>query len=74
MKLTKNKEIIGEKEGILINPESTKELSEGIIKLSGNPESRKELGKKSQEKVFENFTWNKIVNKILRITKDEIGK
>ncbi len=69
-----NEEIIGEKEGILINPGSTEDLSEGIIKLLRNPESRKELGKNLQEKVLENFTWDKIGYKILEVIKNEIEK
>ena len=69
-----NEEIIGEKEGILINPGSTEELSEGIITLLRNPETRKELGKNLQRKVLENFTWNKIGSKILEVIENEIEK
>jgi glycosyltransferase involved in cell wall biosynthesis len=69
-----NEEIISKKEGILINPGSIEELSKGIIKLSRNPELRKELGKNLQKKVLENFTWNKIGSKILKVIKNEIGK
>jgi len=61
-------------DGYLIPPGSVVELLEAIIKLAGNPALRNKLGINFQKKVLENYTWDKIGEKILEVIRNEIRK
>lgn len=47
--------VLDQKSGILINPNSTKELQESIIKLIENPKLRKKMGKAGREHVLSKY-------------------
>jgi len=55
--------------GILVKPESPKELSKAIIKLLKNEELRREMSKNGRKYVVENHSWKKITERIEEILK-----
>ena len=57
--------------GVLIQPEDTKALANAIIKLLNAPEDMKRMGIAGRKRVEENFTWEKRVEKIEKVYKNE---
>lgn len=65
-------EVVGDA-GILVEPKNPQALAEAIINLIENEELRKELGKKGRKRVEENFTWDKVAEKMIKIY-EEVAK
>lgn len=60
--------IIRDKEtGLLVKPEDVNSLVEAIDFLFSNPERAEEIGERAKKMVLENYTWEKAVQKIIRI-------
>ncbi len=57
-------EIISDKEGLLINPGDYNQLVEAMSYLIDNPEVRKRMGKEGRRKVVDNFTWDKVAERV----------
>jgi len=55
--------------GILVNPKNSKELSKAIIKILSNENLAKEFSKKARKRVEENFTIERVVEKLMKIYK-----
>ena len=53
--------------GILVRERTAKALSNALVELLANPEKRKQMGKAGQEYVRNNFTWDKIGEKVLQV-------
>ncbi|MFH0856535.1 MAG: glycosyltransferase family 4 protein [bacterium] len=53
--------------GILVNPESEKEISDAIIKLLSDSDLANKFGVQGRERVFRDFTWKKQIEKIKRL-------
>lgn len=55
--------------GLLVNPEKNKEISDAILRLLINKNFRMELGKHGRERVLKDFGWSEKVNKIFELLK-----
>jgi len=55
------------KAGLLVNPKSIGELTNGIEKLLNDGNMRKEFGKNGHEYVSRNHSWEKVVDQILEV-------
>lgn len=53
--------------GLLVNPEKNKEISDAIMRLLLNNNFRMKLGKYGREKVLKDFRWSEKVNKIYNL-------
>jgi phosphatidylinositol alpha-1,6-mannosyltransferase len=56
--------------GIVVNPESPKEIAAAVICLAQDENLRKKLGGQGRERVFKDFRWEDKVNKIYKIIND----
>lgn len=65
-------EVVGNA-GILVKPRNSKALAEAIIKLIEDKDLRDELCRIGRKRVEENFTWDKIAEKMLKIYEEVIG-
>lgn len=65
-------EVVGNA-GILVEPRNSEALREAIITLIEDAGLRKELGRKGRKRVEENFTWDKVASKMLRIYEEAVG-
>ncbi len=63
--------VLDNETGILINPESTGEIANAIIKLSKDENLRKKLGETGKKRAEEEFNWGKQVKKIYDIIKKD---
>jgi glycosyltransferase involved in cell wall biosynthesis len=54
--------------GILVPPDNPEALSEALIKLIENPDLRHKMGKRGREIAEKEFSWEKIAEKILKVT------
>ncbi|MFC1732665.1 glycosyltransferase family 4 protein, partial [candidate division KSB1 bacterium] len=59
--------VIDNKTGFLVKPKNEIKLAESIIKLMVNKKLREIMGKKGKERVEENFTWNIITKKFVKM-------
>jgi len=67
--------IIKHKEtGLLVKPKDINSLVEAIDYLLSNAKRRKKIGEAARKLVLENYTWEKIVRKIIRIYKEVLKK
>ena len=57
--------IIDGENGILVNPISMREITEGIVKLLKNKKIAEEMGNFGRARVLNEFSWNKLVNERL---------
>jgi glycosyltransferase involved in cell wall biosynthesis len=64
-------EVVGSA-GILVEPRNSEALADAIIKLIESRELREELGRKGRKRVEENFTWEKVVQKMIEVYKEVI--
>jgi glycosyltransferase involved in cell wall biosynthesis len=46
--------------GLIVEPGSLRDMSEAVSLLLGNPELRKQLGEKAQERVWAEFNWERL--------------
>jgi len=53
--------------GILVKPKDIDSLIEAIDFLLSNPEKAQEIGNQARKLVFENYTWAKAVQKIIKV-------
>lgn len=61
-----NSEVVRSGEtGLLVAPHSPAALAEAIMKLLRNPQLRKNLAAKARKMVEENFTWDRVCDRIL---------
>ena len=51
--------------GILVSPKSPKSLADAILKLLNDDNLRKEIGKAARTTVEENYSWDKITQKVI---------
>ena len=51
-------------DGLLVDPHSTGELSEAILRLIGDPELCRQFGRRGREKTLARFTWSKVTDAI----------
>lgn len=62
------------KSGLLVKPKDIDSLVKVIDFLLSNPESAKEAGKRARKLIFENYTWGKVVKKIIEVYNSIINK
>lgn len=55
--------------GLLVDPESTEEIKNAIIKLTRDKDLREKLGQQGRERAIKNFSWEKQAEKICKIIK-----
>jgi len=55
--------------GLLVNPESTKEITKAIIRLAHDKNLREKLGEQGRQRAIKEFSWEKQVKKIYNIIK-----
>jgi phosphatidylinositol alpha-1,6-mannosyltransferase len=53
------------KTGIVVDPESTDEIADAIIKLLKDDNLRWQMGEAARERATDEFTWEKQINKII---------
>lgn len=64
-------EVVRDKEtGLLVPPKDPKALADAIIKLLKDEELRRKMGEAGRKRVEEEFTWDRITKKIVRLYKD----
>ncbi|MEK7098253.1 MAG: glycosyltransferase family 4 protein, partial [Patescibacteria group bacterium] len=56
--------------GLLVDPENVKEISDAIMRLWINKNFRMKLGKHGRERVLKDFGWSEKVNKIYNLLKE----
>ncbi|MBC3757776.1 glycosyltransferase family 4 protein [Hyunsoonleella sp. SJ7] len=59
--------VSNEKEGLLVEPNDLESFSNSLLKLVENPDLREKLGENIKNKVFENFSEEKVVEHLLNI-------
>ncbi len=59
--------VINNETGLLVDPESTNEISEAIIKLLNNSELANNLGQTGRQRVINEFDWEKIGKRMKKI-------
>jgi len=64
--------ILHKKTGLIINPESSKEISKSVLYLIKNPEKAKVLGQNARKLVLNKLTWVKNVDQIEKVYKEEL--
>lgn len=64
--------ILHNKTGIIINPESSKEISNSVLYLIKNLKIAEKLGKNARKLVLEKLTWIKNVDAIEKVYKEEL--
>jgi glycosyltransferase involved in cell wall biosynthesis len=57
------------KNGFLIPPNDSKSLKEKITYFLDNPNEAEKMGRYARQKVLENFTWDKVAERCLKIYK-----
>lgn len=57
--------VIDNQNGILVNPNNVKELSDAVLKLLRDKKAAKEMGDFGRERVLNEFNWGKLVNEKL---------
>lgn len=57
--------VLNNQTGLTVDPESSSEISEAIIKLLKDENLRQNLGRAARERVLTEFTWEKQINKIV---------
>ena len=55
--------------GLLVNPESSEEISQAIVKLVADPNLRDDLGRQGKERAQTEFNWEKQLEKLLKLIK-----
>jgi phosphatidylinositol alpha-1,6-mannosyltransferase len=63
--------VLDNKTGLLVNPESTEEIANAIIKLSKDEDLRKKLGEAGKKRAEEEFDWGKQISRIYSIIKKD---
>ncbi len=53
--------------GLLVPPGNTMALAETLFELAQSPERRRKLGAAAREKVFAEFTWDRSLQRVLRL-------
>ncbi len=53
--------------GILVNPENIKEITDALVKILRNDELARDLGEFGYERAVNEFSWDKLVQKLMRI-------
>ena len=67
-------EVIDEgKTGLLVEYGDSDGLAKAIIRLLGDEQRRKEMGKAARERVRNNFTWPKIVDQLEKVYKEVLS-
>ncbi|MEM2338355.1 MAG: glycosyltransferase family 4 protein [Candidatus Bathyarchaeia archaeon] len=61
-----------EKIGFLVEPKNPKQLADAILKLANDEKLRKKFGEEGKKKAKENYDWNIIVEKYLKVYKQLI--
>lgn len=61
-----------ERDGLLFKPGSISDFSEKILSLIENAELRSYIGENLQGKIFENYTWDKVGEKTLKIIEEAV--
>lgn len=64
--------IDNEKIGFLVEPKNPKQLADAILKLANDEKLRKKFGEEGRKKAKENYDWNIIVEKYLKVYKQLI--
>lgn len=59
-------EVVGDT-AFLVNPRSSSEIKESLVKLINDNELRTKMGENARKRVLENFTWKKIAQDYIRI-------
>ena len=57
--------------GVLVDPESRKEISRAVLDLAQNPDRRGKLGEKGKERVEKEFNWKDQAQKLHKILSDQ---
>ncbi|MDD4271802.1 MAG: glycosyltransferase family 4 protein [Patescibacteria group bacterium] len=50
--------------GLLVDPEDTKQIAAAVIELAKNPELRRKLGEQGKKRAINDFNWEKQIKKI----------
>ncbi|GBE17278.1 GDP-mannose-dependent alpha-(1-6)-phosphatidylinositol monomannoside mannosyltransferase [bacterium BMS3Abin15] len=66
--------ITGVEDGYLVNPKDIGTLSQHLVNLIKNPEKRKQFGENAQQKVKIKFSWDKSIEKYLKIFDEQVQK
>lgn len=66
--------VLDNETGLLVNPESTEEIADAIIKLAKDEELRKKLGERGKERAIREFVWEKQAGKIFNLITRNILK
>lgn len=66
--------IVDGQEGFLTNPKDYKDIKEKIEKLLKNPELRYKMGEKGYIKVEKEFTWENVVDKLIKVYQDVLAQ
>ena len=62
--------MVGGQTGILVEPENVEQLTDAMIKLAGDPNLRKELGKNGRKFISENYSYEIVADKFYNFFKN----
>jgi len=62
--------VVGGQTGILVEPENVEQLTDAMIKLAGDPNLRKELGKNGRKFISENYSYEIVADKFYNFFKN----
>ena len=68
-----NDAVVDGETGILVPPKNPKALADGIIKLLGDENLRKKMGKAGRERVEREFSWDTVAGKIVKLYEDVLA-
>lgn len=56
--------------GLLVKPKDIDSLAEAIDFLLSNPQKAREIGEKARKLVFENYIWDQVIQRIIKIYRE----